>query len=337
MKKASTLLVPVILLGSWAAVVQSCASGETDPALVGSGGSSGDNGSGGATSGSGGTVGSGGSSSTSSGGTTASSGGTSGSASGGHVGSGGTTGTASGGAKGSGGVKGSGGTTGTASGGTVGSGGTTTTGTGGTTVTPTGGMPGSMTCNKQDSTMTVSNGMATNGTWSGYAYTYIGSTPATIAPVCGTTGTCFMTAAKQLCVSGTVGPDPSFGASAGFGWDIGAMATSGAAGKGGSTTGTKPAIAPGGTGLSYNVPGITTSMRIQVEDAAGNDYCATVPVANMGTIPWGMFTQKCYASPPGTAYTATTKITSVQIVVPTTSGSMAMSFCFCVVSMGSGA
>ena len=119
-----------------------------------------------------------------------------------------------------------------------------------------------------------------------------------------------------------------------FGWDIGGSASSGAAGKSGSTGGTKPAIAPGGTGLSYNVPGITTTMRIQVEDAAGNDYCATVPAANMGTIPWGMFTQKCYNSPPGTAYTATTKITSVQIVVPTSSGSMATSFCFCVLSMG---
>jgi len=183
--------------------------------------------------------------------------------------------------------------------------------------------------------MTVNNGMATNGTWSGYAYTYVGSTPATITPACGTGGTCFMTAAKQLCVSGTVGPDPSFGASAGFGWDIGGSATSGAAGKGGSTAGgAKPAIAPGGTGLAYNVPGITTSMRIQVEDAAGNDYCATVPTANTGTIPWGSFTQKCYNSPPGTAYTATTKITSVQIVVPTTSGSMALSYCFCVLSMG---
>jgi hypothetical protein len=183
--------------------------------------------------------------------------------------------------------------------------------------------------------MTVNNGMATNGTWSGYAYTYIGNTPATISPTCGTTGTCFMTAMKQLCVSGAVGPDPTFGASAGFGWDIGAMATSGAAGKGGSTSGgSKPAIAPGGSGLSYNIPGLTTSMRLQVEDAAGVDYCAAVPTANTGTIPWGMFTQKCYSNPPGTAYTPTTKITSVQVVVPTTSGTAANNFCFCVVSLG---
>ena len=77
-------------------------------------------------------------------------------------------------------------------------------------------------------------------------------------------------------------------------------------------------------------------MRIQVEDAAGNDYCASVPTANTGTIPWGMFTEQCYNKPPGTAYTSSTKITSVQIVVPTNSGSMAYSFCFCVVSLGSG-
>jgi len=28
-------------------------------------------------------------------------------------------------------------------------------------------------------------------------------------------------------------------------------------------------------------------MRIQLEDAAGNDYCATIPSTNTGTIPWG--------------------------------------------------
>jgi len=333
MKKASSLLVPALLLGLSVAIVQSCASGETDPAFVtGSGGDSGDGSGGDSASGSGGKTGSGGNTGTSSGGSPAGSGGSS---SGGSKGSGGSS---SGGSKGSGGSssggsKGSGGTTGSSSGGRVGSGGTTTTGTGGTVSTGTGGTT-AMACTKQDSTMTVTNGMATNGTWSGYAYTYVGSTPATITPTCGSTGTCFTTAAKQLCVTGSVGPDPSFGASAGFGWDIGGTGSTGTAGKSGSTGGAKPAIAPGGTGLAYNVPGITTSMRIQVEDAAGNDYCATVPTANTGTIPWGSFTEKCYNSPPGTAYTSTTKITSVQIVVPTTSGSMANSFCFCVLSMG---
>jgi len=337
MKKASSFLVPLLLLGFWAAIVQSCASGETDPAFAGSGGNSGDNGSGGSESGSGGQTGSGGSG-TSSGGATVASGGTNGTSSGGKVGSGGTT-SGSGGIKGSGGSGSggtkSGGTTGTASGGKVGSGGTTsTTGSGGTVVTTGSGGTTSTTCTKQDSTMTVNNGMATSGTWSGYAYTYVGSGTATISPVCGSTGTCFTTAAKQLCVSGSVGPDSTFGSSAGFGWDIGAMASSGAAGSSGSSGGAKPAIAPGGTGLSYNVPGINTTMRIQVEDAAGNDYCASVPTANTGTIPWGSFTEKCYNSPPGTAYTSSTKITSVQIVVPTTSGTAANAFCFCVVSMG---
>ena len=337
MKKASSLLVPALLLGLSAAIVQSCASGETDPAYSGggSGGDSGDGDGGASGDGSGGTASSsGGSNGTSSGGSPASSGGVTGSSSGGRVGSGGSSSTSSGGKTGSGGAK-TGGTTGTSSGGKTGSGGTTTSGSGGMIITSSGGTTGSMTCTKQDATMTVNNGMATNGTWSGYAYTYVGSTPATFSPACGCSGSCFLTSAKQLCVSGTVGPDPNFGASAGFGWDIGGTGSSGTAGKSGTTTGsTKPAIAPGGTGLAYNVPGITTSMRIQVEDAAGNDYCATVPTANTGTIPWGMFTEKCYNMPPGTAYTATTKITSVQIVVPTTSGSMNYPFCFCVVSLG---
>ena len=34
MKKASTVLVPVLLLGLSAAAIQSCASGETDPAVA---------------------------------------------------------------------------------------------------------------------------------------------------------------------------------------------------------------------------------------------------------------------------------------------------------------
>ncbi|HEY4184913.1 MAG TPA: hypothetical protein VGP07_07565 [Polyangia bacterium] len=308
MKKASTLLVPVLLLGFSAAIAQSCASGETAPLSGGSGGDSGD--------GSGGDSGdgSGGSSTSSSGGKVGTGGATT-NGSGGKVGSGGTTTTASGGA------------TTTGSGGKVGTGGTTTTtGSGGAVVTTsTGGTTGTTTCTPQDATMTVANGMATNGTWSGYAYTYVGSTPATIMPDCSTSAAaCFKTAAKQLCVSGTVGPDSTFGASAGFGWDIGGAAT--------GTT--KPAISPGGTGLAYNVPGVTTSMRFQVEDAAGVDYCAAVPTANTGTIPWGMFTQKCYNMPPGAAFAATTKITSVQVIVPTTSGSMAYPYCFCVVSIG---
>jgi len=313
MKKASTVLLPLVLLGLCAAAIQSCASGETDPSAAGLNGSGGDSGDG-----------SGGDNGDGSGGSGTSSGGKAGTASGGSVGTG------SGGSK-------SGGSTGTASGGSK-SGGSTGTASGGMTVivgASSGGTTGSSTiCTKMDSTMTVNNGMATNGTWSGYAYTYIGSKPATISPDCSTSSAaCFMTAAKQLCVSGTVGPDTTFGASAGFGWDIGAMATSGTAGKGGTTSG-KTAIAPGGTGLAYNVPGINTTMRLQVEDAAGNDYCASVPTANSGTIPWAMFTEKCYNSPPGTAYSSSTKIASVQIVVPTTSGTMENDFCFCVVSLG---
>ena len=74
MKKASSLLVPALLLGLSAAIVQSCASGETDPAFVGgSGGDNGGDGSGGdsGNTGSGGKLGSGGNTGTSSGGSPA--------------------------------------------------------------------------------------------------------------------------------------------------------------------------------------------------------------------------------------------------------------------------
>jgi len=338
MKKASSLLVPALLLGLSAAIVQSCASGETDPAYSGggSGGDSGDGDGGVSGDGSGGNASSsGGSNGTSSGGSPASSGGVTGSSSGGRVGSGGSSSTSSGGKTGSGGAK-TGGTTGTSSGGKTGSGGTTTSGSGGMIITSSGGTTGSMTCTKQDATMTVNNGMATNGKWSGYAYTYTGSTGmATITPVCGTTGTCFMTAGKQLCVSGSVGPDPNFTASAGFGWDIGAMSSSGTAGRGGSSSSTAMAILPGGSGLSYTVPGITTDMRFQVTDGSSTHYCAKVPTNNSGTVPWSSFTQQCYNPTPGAAYSASsTPIVSVEIVIPALSGSMANSYCFCVVNLG---
>jgi hypothetical protein len=306
MKKALTFLVTALIPVLAATMAPSCAGGES--VSSGSGGSgengtggSGDNGTGGSSSSSGGKVGSGGSNS-SSGGSNSSSGGSS-SSSGGKVGSGGSN-SSSGGSNSS-------------SGGSTGSGGSTT-GSGGGTATGTGGTTGACAT---DATMTVMNGLATSGTWTGYAYTYAGSAPATVSPVCGTTGTCFMTAAKQLCVSGSVGPDTTYNASAGFGWNIG------------GTTATPAAIAPGGSGLAYNVQGLTTVMRFQIEDGAAVQYCANVTAAPSGTIPWAMFKQKCYDATPGAAYAPTTPIAKVGIVVPSDSGT-ARAFCFCVLSLG---
>src|SRR4051812_3630889 len=184
MKKAFTFLVTALIPVFAATMAPSCAGGESVP--NGSGGS-GDNGSGGSGSGSGGSNGSGGSSSSS----------------GGKVGSGGSS-SSSGGSNSS-------------SGGSTGSGGSSPRPRGGTP-NRTGGTTGACAT---DATMTVMNGLATSGTWTGYAYTYAGSAPATVSPVCGTTGTCFMTSGKQLCVSGSVGPDTTYNASAGFGWNIG--------------------------------------------------------------------------------------------------------------------
>jgi hypothetical protein len=110
-------------------------------------------------------------------------------------------------------------------------------------------------------------------------------------------------------------------ASAGFGWNIGG--TEGAA------------IAPGGTGLAYNVQGLTTQMRFQIEDGAATPttYCASVPAVPSGTIPWEMFKKECYNTPPGAAYSPTTPIAKVGIVIPSDSGT-ARPFCFCVLSLG---
>ncbi|HEY8924274.1 MAG TPA: hypothetical protein VIU64_07830 [Polyangia bacterium] len=168
--------------------------------------------------------------------------------------------------------------------------------------------------------MIANNGLATSGTWMGYAYTYMGSAPSSIMPTCGATGSCFSSALKSLCVSGSVGPDPTSAASAGFGWNIG------------GTADPPKAIAPGGTGLAYNVAGLATWMRFQIESAS-DTYCVNVPTATTGTVPWSMFHKTCYNNPPGAAYDGTTPIKSVGIVVPSDTGP-AKPFCLCVISLG---
>lgn len=320
-KPLSSLLVTALMTLFAASLAPSCASGGT-ATMDGSGGDSGDgsggkgsggssqDGSGGSGSGSGGKVGSGGSSSSGgsgdgSGGKSSSGG--SGSSSGGKTGSGGS-------GSGTGGKSSSGGTPGTGTGGNI----ITGTGTGGSGNTSGGGGSGAgpaMTCTAKDATMTVSNGMATNGMWTGYAYTYASGTPSSVAPMCGTSATCYSNSMAQLCAWGSVGPDTTYAATAGFGWNI-------------SSAG----IAPGGTGLAYDVMGLTTSMRLQVEDGT-NTYCANVTTATKGTIPWKMFKSKCYDATPGAAYDGTSPITKVGIIVPS-NNMTASAFCFCVLSLG---
>lgn len=334
MKKASSLLVPALLLGLSAAIVQSCASGETDPAFVGPGGSGGDDGSGdgdGGVSGdgSGGKTGSGGSNG-SSGGAAASSGGATGTASGGAK-SGGATGTASGGVKGSGGSGGvkSGGTTGTASGGKVGSGGTTTTTASGGTTTPVG-TGGTVATSCTGTNAAAMNGYIMTSTWMGYSFTLKSGTGTTVTPDCSTsTAACYATAGSQVCAMGTVAADTTYAAVAGWGWNIDQV-----------MTGSNPpatAIAPMGTGLSVNIPGATADMRLQLSDGAATEttWCASMPANGTGTVPWASFTKTCYDTTKGDPYSMTTKIAKIEVIVPSKSAT-STPFCFCVVSIAAG-
>ena len=299
MKKLSpllmTLLVPAI---AFAFAVQSCATGETSAA--GSGGSNGS--------------GSGGNNSSSSGGSN-------------NNGSGGSNSSGSGGR-----VSGSGGSNTTGSGGRVGSGGSTTSGSGGSIIIGSGGamMTGSGgatvgACSGANAS--AMNGYIMTSTWKGYAFTLTGGM-ATVSPVCGATGTCYMTAGTSVCAMGTVMADTTYNSVGGWGWNISqAMATPNPA----------MAIAPGGTGLAVNAPGATAMMRLQISDGGSPTevtWCAPMPANGMGTVPWGSFTKTCYdTANPGAAYTATTPIAKAQIIVPSNAGS-AVPFCFCVVSMG---
>jgi hypothetical protein len=92
------------------------------------------------------------------------------------------------------------------------------------------------------------------------------------------------------------------------------------------TGGPKTPVTVTGTGLMVNAPGMTTAMRIQISNGT-TDWCAQVPTANTAIIPWSMFRTLCFGTT-GTAFTMSTPVTDVQILVP--GGSAAQSYCFCV-------
>jgi hypothetical protein len=172
-----------------------------------------------------------------------------------------------------------------------------------------------------DSTF-ANNGYGLSGTWKGYAFTTTfpatGST-ATINPVCPTP--CFTTALKQLCAEGIVKADKSFASGASLGWNLN---------QADMMPNPVQTIATTGTGITVNVPGSTSTMRVQIS-AGANQWCAPMPAGGNGTIKWTDFKTKCWEGG-GTAYAAGTAIEAIQIVVP--SAPTDVPFSFCLVSAG---
>lgn len=162
----------------------------------------------------------------------------------------------------------------------------------------------------------AANGWVANGGWQGYADPYFaGGGSEIIAPPD------FETAANYICIAGSVGPNSSPESQAGFTWNLNQAM---------SLTATPMTVTPTGSGLVINAPGTTTSMRVNLTDGT-TTWCAYLPAANGGTIPWSSFKTECWPDGQGTSY-AMQALKSVQIAVPASQTDNTC-FCFCVVSI----
>jgi hypothetical protein len=140
-----------------------------------------------------------------------------------------------------------------------------------------------------------------NGGWyqitglgSGYAFAYNDASP---SGTCTTGASTACSAPSNLCVSGSTGVNdgaPNYACwGSGFGVNVGQMM--------GSMTNT-PIAATGKSGIAYSLSGFTSApggMRITLKEG-GMSYCYNLTAAS-GQVPWSMFTQTCYNTPPGTA------------------------------------
>ncbi len=272
----------------------SCANGDT---VAGSTGSGGDNGSGSGGSSSGGSTGSGGSANK--GGNT----GSGGSSKGGNTGSGGSV-VSSGGNTGSGGSS-KGGNTGSggsvvSSGGNTGSGGSSSTGSGGS------GTTGCGSSFAVTSIGFVSMPAVGGGCWSGFASDG-GDAGSTIMPgafsACGTP--CMLT------MTGTLNASNSTNNYAGYsylGFNIGQD----------SAGGTATAVTPQGSGVTVTYTNASSAPVVRVAlnaDATGTTSWCAIATGSPANIKYSAFTQQCYNTTPGPAYTKQ-PLVSVQLSVP---------------------
>lgn len=216
----------------------------------------------------------------------------------------------------------SGGSTGFNSGGFTGfnSGGATGFTSGGSTGFTSGGatgIPGSGGAPVPPGALQVTGGFASNGTWTGYAYTatFPAAGAATISPVCPTP--CFAPTNTQLCATVSIAAEPLMVGASGaiLGWTIHqALATS-------ATPPPIMNIAPTLTGIAISLSASVPGGRVQLQDTNGNQWCfqvnpAGTPLTTMN-IPWASFSSRCYSptDPLNVAYTKQ-PISAISIVVP---------------------
>jgi hypothetical protein len=144
----------------------------------------------------------------------------------------------------------------------------------------------------------------TNGTWTGSMYVQpIGNPKVSVVPA-----TIVATNAPGAiqCVQGTV----VWYSVALWGWTIGPVATS-------------------GTGLAITMSAAVPAadVRVHIQDAAMNTWCAILPGA-AAMIPWSAFTTTCGSPDQGVPYTVGVLITDVQITIrPTYRQPIHFDFC----------
>jgi hypothetical protein len=170
----------------------------------------------------------------------------------------------------------------------------------------------------------LGGGFVTAGAWQGYAWASAG--PVGVSTITPTTfGT--ITAGAQLCVSGTVGATSDYSGTAMLGINI-------AQAQGTTVTGT---WTPTGTGVSYSITNTGASpIRIQIQGLNGatdatQRWCYTA-LTPTGTIPWASFNTQCWTGGTGVAFSPTTPIAAIMVLVPG-SNTAAVPFNFCVVSL----
>jgi hypothetical protein len=169
----------------------------------------------------------------------------------------------------------------------------------------------------QTSSPNASGGWFVNGAWKGYADVFsAGSGNYIIAP------SDFDLSDNYLCPAGSVGASTDPQKQAGFVWNVNQAK---------SPANAPPMTAtPTGTGLFIDAPGTTTSMRVSLNDAT-TTWCANLPQAGGGMIPWSSFRTECWPGGQGTLY-AMQPFLNIQIGVPSRETDPTC-FCFCVVSI----
>jgi hypothetical protein len=197
---------------------------------------------------------------------------------------------------------------------------------GGTSMLMTGGATGTGGSTGTGPYTVLGGGYVTSGSWMGYAW--VSATPtgsSSITPANFTT----LLAGAQLCVTGSVTATTDSSGTAMIGINIAQAPST-------TVTGTwTPATS---TGLTYSItnPGLSP-IRIQIQGPNGatdanQRWCYTT-TALSGTIPWASFNTQCWQGGLGVAYSPTSPIAAVMVMVPGTTTAV-VPFSFCIVSIG---